>query len=135
MKGNYVVVCGDGRMDSPDFSATKGSYAIMDYDTKKLLTIEFGDTREVSSPKTLNNIKQLHLFSTIFIFLQCIYLLIYFSFSGFQGSEIQCSLLLRISCWYCAYSISLKNYFGFLPLLMFTIQYKCSVCATAPVVS
>ena len=135
LKGNDVVVCGDGRMDSPGFSATKGSYTIMDYDTKKLLTIELGDTREVSSPKILNNIKQLHLFSTMFVFLQCIYLLISFSFSGFQGSEIQCSLLLRISCWYCAYSILLKNHFGFLPLLMFTIQYKWAACATAPVVS
>ncbi len=47
-KGSEVIVCGDGRMDSPGFSATKGSYTIMEYGTNQLLTMEFGDAREVN---------------------------------------------------------------------------------------
>ena len=43
-----LVVAGDGRMDSPGFCASKGSYTLMDYDSKKLLAMECGDKREVS---------------------------------------------------------------------------------------
>ena len=46
-KSSDVVLCGDARMDSPGFSATKGAYTLMDYETKQLLTMEFGDKREV----------------------------------------------------------------------------------------
>ena len=46
-RGTSVVVCGDGRMDSPGHTATKGSYTLMDYSSKKLLTMECGDKREV----------------------------------------------------------------------------------------
>lgn len=52
-QGGDIVVCGDGRMDSPGFSATKGSYTIMNYETNELLTMEFGDAREVISPRFL----------------------------------------------------------------------------------
>ena len=44
-RGEKIIICGDGRMDSPGFSATKGSYTMMDYASKKLLTIECGDKR------------------------------------------------------------------------------------------
>ncbi len=43
-----IVVCGDARMDSPGFSAKKGAYTLMDYNSKKIFTMEFGDKREVS---------------------------------------------------------------------------------------
>lgn len=42
-----LTLCGDGRMDSPGYSATKGTYTLMDYASKKLLTMECGDKREV----------------------------------------------------------------------------------------
>ena len=45
--GKDIVLCGDGRIDSSEFSAMKGSYGIMDYYSKKLITLEFGYTREV----------------------------------------------------------------------------------------
>ena len=48
-KGSDIVLCGDARMDSPGFSATKGAYTLMDYNTKKIFTMEFGDKREVSA--------------------------------------------------------------------------------------
>eukprot|EP00794_Sanderia_malayensis_P012427 gene12427-13712_t len=38
-------------MDSPGFSATKGSYTVMDYATKKLITMEVGDKRELAKKK------------------------------------------------------------------------------------
>ena len=47
-KGSDIVICGDARMDSPGFSATKGAYTLMDYSSKKIFTMEFGDKREVS---------------------------------------------------------------------------------------
>ncbi|XP_065060234.1 uncharacterized protein LOC135687568 [Rhopilema esculentum] len=47
-----VTICGDGRMDSPGFSASKGTYTLMDYESKKLLTIECGDKREVNLKST-----------------------------------------------------------------------------------
>ena len=47
-RGESVILCGDGRMDSPGFSATKGAYTLMNYETKELVTMEFGDKREVS---------------------------------------------------------------------------------------
>ena len=42
-EGNSIILCGDGRMDSPGFSATKGSYTMMDYKSKKLVSMEIGD--------------------------------------------------------------------------------------------
>eukprot|EP00112_Aurelia_sp_Birch-Aquarium-sp1_P000731 Seg1070.15 transcript_id=Seg1070.15/GoldUCD/mRNA.D3Y31 product="hypothetical protein" protein_id=Seg1070.15/GoldUCD/D3Y31 len=48
-RGEKVIVCGDGRMDSPGFCATKGSYTMMDYASKQLITMECGDKREVQS--------------------------------------------------------------------------------------
>lgn len=50
-EGEEVVLCGDGRMDSPGFSATKGTYTVMDHSSKKLLNMECGDKREVRSTK------------------------------------------------------------------------------------
>ena len=47
-----ITICGDGRMDSPGFSASKGTYTMMDYANKKLLTMEFGDKREVNLKST-----------------------------------------------------------------------------------
>ena len=48
-EGSDIVLCGDARMDSPGFSAAKGAYTMMDYNTKKIFTMEFGDKREVSA--------------------------------------------------------------------------------------
>ncbi len=47
VNSSNVVACGDGRMDSPGYSATKGTYALMDFESKNLLTMECGDKREV----------------------------------------------------------------------------------------
>ena len=55
-QGKGVVLCGDGRMDSPGFSATKGTYTVMEHSTKKLLNMECGDKREVRSTKPNRNI-------------------------------------------------------------------------------
>ena len=38
-----IIVCGDCRMDSPGFSAVKGTYSLMDHDTGVLLSMEHGD--------------------------------------------------------------------------------------------
>lgn len=35
-----MVLCGDGRADSPGYSAKYGSYTFMDGDTKKILHLE-----------------------------------------------------------------------------------------------
>lgn len=48
-EGSDIVLCGDARMDSPGFSATKGAYTLMDYNSKKIFTMEFGDKREVNA--------------------------------------------------------------------------------------
>ena len=47
-----VTICSDGGMDSPGFSASKGTYTLMDYESKKLLTMECGDKREVNLKST-----------------------------------------------------------------------------------
>lgn len=44
-----LIVCGDARMDSPGFSATKATYSFMEHDTGLILHIENGDKREVIS--------------------------------------------------------------------------------------
>ena len=46
-KQKKVVICGDCQLDSPGWSATKGTYTFMDYNCKKIINIEFGDKREV----------------------------------------------------------------------------------------
>ena len=46
-KEEDLVLCGDGRMDSPGFSATKGTYTVIDHTTKKILNMECGDKQEV----------------------------------------------------------------------------------------
>ena len=43
-----VILCGDCRMDSPGFSATKGTYSFMDYETNVLVVMAHGDKRQVS---------------------------------------------------------------------------------------
>ena len=43
-----VILCGDCRMDSPGFSATKGTYSFMDYDSNIIVTMAHGDKRQVS---------------------------------------------------------------------------------------
>ena len=52
-----LTLCGDGRMDSPGYSATKGTYTLMDYASKKLLTMECGGKREASSKYRLFPLK------------------------------------------------------------------------------
>lgn len=47
--GEGVTVSGDCRMDSPGFSAVKGTYTLMDHDTGVLLSMEHGDKRQVCS--------------------------------------------------------------------------------------
>lgn len=42
-----VIICGDCQLDSPGWSATKGTYTFMDHQSKKIVTIQFGDKREV----------------------------------------------------------------------------------------
>ena len=42
-----IVVSGDCRMDSPGFSAVKGTYTLMDHETGTLLSMEHGDKRQV----------------------------------------------------------------------------------------
>ena len=48
MKSSAVILCGDCRMDSPGFSATKGTYSFMDYDSKMIVAMAHGDKRQVS---------------------------------------------------------------------------------------
>ena len=48
MKSCTVILCGDCRMDSPGFSATKGTYSFMDYESKMIVTMAHGDKRQVS---------------------------------------------------------------------------------------
>ena len=42
-----VILSGDCRMDSPGFSAVKGTYSLMDHDTGVILAMEHGDKRQV----------------------------------------------------------------------------------------
>ena len=42
-----IVVSGDCRMDSPGFSAIKGTYTLMDHDSGTLLSMEHRDKRQV----------------------------------------------------------------------------------------
>ena len=42
-----VVLSGDCRMDSPGFSAVKGTYSFMDHATGIILCMEHGDKRQV----------------------------------------------------------------------------------------
>ena len=42
-----LVLCGDARMDSPGFSATKATYSFMEHDTHVVLHMEIGDTWQV----------------------------------------------------------------------------------------
>ena len=60
-----IVVSGDCRMDSPGFSAVKGTYTLMDHDTGLLLSMEHGDKRQVGTivaQKCLQSIKIEHIF-------------------------------------------------------------------------
>lgn len=43
-EGEEVVLCGGGRMDSPGFSATKGTYTVMHHSSRK--TLENGVWRQ-----------------------------------------------------------------------------------------
>ena len=43
-----VVLSGDCRMDSPGFSAVKGTYSPMDHDSGTIISIEHGDKRQVN---------------------------------------------------------------------------------------
>ena len=42
-----VIVSGDCRMDSPAFSAVKGTYTLMNHETDKLISMQHGDKRQV----------------------------------------------------------------------------------------
>ena len=46
-QGRQLVVCGDSRMDSPGFSATKATYSFMEHDSNIVLHMEHGDKRQV----------------------------------------------------------------------------------------
>ena len=43
-----LVLCGDARIDSPGYSATKATYSFMEHDSNVVLHMEHGDKREVS---------------------------------------------------------------------------------------
>ena len=47
LKDLSQVICGDCQLDSPGWSATKGTYTFMEHGTKKLVAMQFGDKREV----------------------------------------------------------------------------------------
>ena len=49
-KNKAVVLSGDCRMDSPGFSATKGTYSFMDIESEKVISMEHGDKRQVCIP-------------------------------------------------------------------------------------
>ena len=42
-----VIVSGDCRMDSPGFSAVKGTYTLMNHETGGLISMQHGDKRQV----------------------------------------------------------------------------------------
>ena len=46
-KTDNIIICGDCQLDSPDWSATKGAYTFMNYENKKLISMEFQDKTEV----------------------------------------------------------------------------------------
>ena len=46
-KTDSIIICGDCQLDSPGGSATKGACTFMNYENKKLISMEFGDKREV----------------------------------------------------------------------------------------
>ena len=46
VKDKELVLCGDGRNDSPGYCAQYLTYSLMDAETKKLLTMQFIDCRE-----------------------------------------------------------------------------------------
>ena len=46
-KQKEVVICGDCQLDSPGWSATKGTYTFMNYNSKKMINMEFRDKQEV----------------------------------------------------------------------------------------
>ncbi|XP_057291839.1 uncharacterized protein LOC130614426 [Hydractinia symbiolongicarpus] len=47
-----VIICGNCQLDSPGWSATKGTYTFMDHQSKKLVMMQFGDKREVNLQST-----------------------------------------------------------------------------------
>ena len=46
-KQKEVVICGECQLGLPGWSATKATYTCMNYNSKKMINMEFGDTREV----------------------------------------------------------------------------------------
>ena len=46
-KTDNIIICGDCQLDSHGWSATKGAYTFMNFENKKLKSMEFGDKREV----------------------------------------------------------------------------------------
>ena len=48
-KDEAIVLAGDCWMDSPGFSATKGTYSFMDTNSEKVVSMEHGDKRQVRS--------------------------------------------------------------------------------------
>ena len=47
-----VILSGDCRMDSPGFSAIKGTYSLMDHESKTIISMKHGDKCQVSKSET-----------------------------------------------------------------------------------
>ena len=47
-----IIVSGDCQMDSPGFSAIKGTNTLMDHDTGVLLSMEHGDKQQLNTVLT-----------------------------------------------------------------------------------
>ena len=46
-KQNEIVICGNCQLDSSGWSVTKGTYTFMEYNSKNMINMEFGDKRKV----------------------------------------------------------------------------------------
>ena len=65
-----VIVCGDGRMNSPWFCATKGTYSFMEEGgSHRVVNMEHGDKRQVHRVVNMEHGDKRQVHATLFSFL------------------------------------------------------------------
>ena len=56
VEGEQVVVCGDGRCDSPGYNAKYCSYTLMEQKTHKILAMNLVQVSETTSPNAVEKL-------------------------------------------------------------------------------